>query len=295
MRPMFAGLDRYIATCRTAKHRVFGFLDSAILPDAKLIAIGVDEAWQLSVLSSRIHVGWSVAAGGWLGVGNDSNYNHAQCFNPFPFPDCTPDQKARLAGLGERLDAHRRERQAAHPKLTLTDMYNVLEKLRAGEAFEGQDKQTYDQGLIGILRDLHDQIDGAVAEAYGWPADLSDEEILIRLVHLNRERVAEEAAGHVRWLRPEYQNPTGEAVATKDTGTLDLGDVETGAHIFDWPKALPLQVAFVRNALTELGEGNTEAVARCFKGAKRKTVGDILESLASLGHVRQTGPDQFAA
>ncbi len=44
-------------------------------------------------------------------------------------------------------------------------MYNVLEKLRAGEVIEGKDKDIYDQGLIGILRDLHDRIDAAMADA----------------------------------------------------------------------------------------------------------------------------------
>ncbi|MEH6727094.1 MAG: DNA methyltransferase, partial [Hyphomicrobiales bacterium] len=66
MRPMFENISRYIATCRTAKHRVFGFLEIDILPDAKLIAIGLEDAGSLAVLSSRIHVLWSVAAGGWL-------------------------------------------------------------------------------------------------------------------------------------------------------------------------------------------------------------------------------------
>lgn len=174
-------------------------------------------------------------------------------------------------------------------------MYNVLEKLRAGERIEGKDKEVYDQGLIGILKDLHDQIDAAVATAYGWPADLSDEAILKLLVDLNRERAAEEAAGHVRWLRPEYQNPPGETAAAKESGKRDLGDKQVTGEIYAWPKALPLQVAFVRNALTELGEGDTEDVAKQFKGAKRKTVADILESLAALGYVRRTESGRFAA
>ncbi|MEQ8299531.1 MAG: hypothetical protein RH945_03215 [Hyphomonas sp.] len=295
LREALSGLDRYIVSTRTSKHRLFVFNGANVVSESKLVVFPFSEAAMLSVLTSRFHGLFSMKSGAWLGAGNDMTYNHTDCFDPFPFPAWTLEQKDRLTGLGDRLDAHRKARQAAHPKLTLTAMYNVLEKLRAGEPIEGRDKVTYDQGLIGILKDLHDQIDAAVAEAYGWPVDLSDEEILERLVTLNRQRSAEEAEGHVRWLRPEYQNPTGEAATAKDTGVLDLGDVEISAQIFDWPKALPLQVAFVRNALTELGEGDTEAVARCFKGAKRKTVGDILESLAALGHVRQTGPNQFAA
>ncbi|MEO5614095.1 MAG: hypothetical protein ABIR04_04125 [Cypionkella sp.] len=77
--------------------------------------------------------------------------------------------------LGEDLDAHRKAQQVLYPKLTLTAMYNCLEKLRAGERIEGRDKETHDRGLIGFLRDLHDQIDAAVAQAYGWPVPLSDD------------------------------------------------------------------------------------------------------------------------
>lgn len=57
---------------------------------------------------------------------------------------------------------------------------------------EGKDKDIYDQGLIGILRDLHVQIDTAVADVYGSPVDLSDEDILLRLAALNKERAEEE-------------------------------------------------------------------------------------------------------
>ena len=127
--------------------------------------------------------------------------NRAVCYDPFPFPTPTSAQTTRLRSLGEQLDAHRKAHQAAHPKLTLTGLYNVLEKLRAGERIEGKDREIYDQGLVGILNDLHDQIDAAVAEAYGWPVDLPDAEILHRLVDLNHARAAEEARGLVRWPR----------------------------------------------------------------------------------------------
>ena len=50
-----------------------------------------------------------------LGVGNDPTYNHTDCFNTFPFPELTDDQRARLRTLGEKLDAHRKRQQAANP------------------------------------------------------------------------------------------------------------------------------------------------------------------------------------
>jgi len=294
MRESVHGLGRIIATCRTATHRVFGFLDAAILPDAKLIAICLEDAWALAVLSSRIHVTWAVAAGAWLGVGNDANYNHAQCFNPFPFPETTDVQKTRLRSLGEDVDAHRKARQAEYPKLTLTGMYNVLEKLRAGERIEGRDREVYDQGLIGILRDLHDQIDAAVADAYGWPATLTDDDILHRLVTLNRERAAEEARGHIRWLRPEYQNPAGHAAATTEQAEMDVGVVLPAAKT-PWPKTLPQQFAAVRAALDELGEATPEQIARHFARARATTVLPLLESLAALGHAQVTERGSYAA
>lgn len=294
LRDGLSQLPRYIATCRTAKHRVFGFLDGRILPDAKLIAIATDDAWLLATLSSKVHTTWSLATGAFLE--DRPNYNHADCFDPFPFPDATEVQKTRLRALGEELDAHRKAQQAAHPKLTLTAIYNVLEKLRAGERIEGRDRETYDAGLVGILRDIHDRIDAAVAEAYGWPADLDDEAILTRLVDLNRARAAEEAAGLVRWLRPDYQNPEGRiAVAKGQQVELAVGAAPDAADKALWPKALPEQIAAVRAVLSDMGEATPEQIARQFKRGRAASVKPLLESLTALGQARLIEGGRFAA
>lgn len=207
LRPALTGLGRYIATVETAKHRVFQFLDGSILPDNKLIAISFDDGFHLGVLSSTIHVAWALRAGGWLGVGNDPVYVKSRCFDPFPFPDCSDDLKARIRTVADELDAHRKARQAEYPTLTLTQMYNVLEKLRAGDDLNDDDERIKTEGLVLILQELHDRLDALVFEAYGWPASLTVEDLLTRLVALNRERTAEETAGTVRWLRPDYQIP----------------------------------------------------------------------------------------
>ena len=214
---------------------------------------------------------------------------------PIPIPTPTEAQTTRLRSLGEQLDAHRKAQQAAHLKLTLTAMYNVLEKLRAGQRIEGRDREIYDQGLIGILKDLHDQIDATVAEAYGWPADLPEAEILQRLVDLNRERAAEESRGLVRWLRPDYQNPAGRTVAASgETAKMDLGPSDTTAKT-PWPKSLPEQIAAVRAALQTLGEASPEQIARQFLRARQTSVQPLLESLALLGQARLTEGGRFAA
>ena len=77
--------------------------------------------------------------------------------------------------------------------------------MRRGEAFDDADEAIKDKGLVLIVKELHAQTDALVAEAYGWPADLSDDEILARLVALNAERAAEEKRGLVRWVRPDYK------------------------------------------------------------------------------------------
>ena len=82
--------------------------------------------------------------------------------------------------------------QALHADLTLTGMYNVLEKLRAGEPLNAKEKAIHEQGLVTVLRELHDELNRAVLDAYGWPHDLGDEEILERLLALNLERAGRE-------------------------------------------------------------------------------------------------------
>ena len=150
LRNYLSGLPTYIATVETTKHRIFQFLDASILPDNMLVAFGLSDASSMGVLTSRLHVIWALAAGGRLGVGNDPRYNKTRCFETFPFPDATPEQQAQIRELAERLDAHRKRQQAQHPGLTLTGMYNVLEKLRAGTALTAKEQLINNQGLVVI-------------------------------------------------------------------------------------------------------------------------------------------------
>jgi hypothetical protein len=99
-------------------------------------------------------------------------------------------------------------------------MYNVLVKLRGGHSLDRRERSIHEQGLVSVLRQLHDELDDAVFAAYGWSPALADEEILTRLVRLNAERAAEERTGRVRWLRPEFQRPAGATQAALDTGEM---------------------------------------------------------------------------
>lgn len=223
LRQALVKLPRYIGTAETSKHRVFQFLDGLMLPDNMVVAVASDDAFHLGVLSSTVHVTWALRAGGWLGVGNDPRYSKSRCFDPFPFPDPEERVKAEIADIAEKLDAHRKTVQAAHPEVTLTEMYNVLEKLRSGGELTAREEVVKVDALVLVLKDYHDELDAAVLRAYGWPAGLSDEQVLERLVALNRERAAEEARGYVRWLRPEYQVARfGTAVQKAERGELRL-------------------------------------------------------------------------
>lgn len=291
MRPALAGLPRYIATVETSKHRIFQFLDASVLPDNKLITIALDDAFHLGVLSSRIHVAWALAAGSWLGVGNDPVYVKTRCFETFPFPEASEAQRGRIRELAERLDAHRKRQQSLHPKLTLTDCYNVLEKLRAGTALTAKEQTTHEHGLISVLRQLHDELDAAVAETYGLARDAPDDAILTHLCALNAQRAAEEQQGRVRWLRPAFQTRNAEGgVRSAQQPALDMPEASDTPHPAlpipkskqPWPKPLPERVRAVADALTTTPQTTAQVTTR-FKAAKAAEVEEILATLVLMG------------
>ena len=335
LRAALAGLSRYIATVETAQHRTFQFLDGTVMPDNRLVCFALSDASQMAVLSSRVHMAWALATGALLE--DRPIYTKSKGYDPFPFPDPDEPTRARLRALGEELDATRKAVQAEHPDLTLTGLYNVLEKLRAGEPLTDRDEDVKARGRVLILKDLHDQIDRAVLEAYGWDdlipsplggeggrrsrsdegalsaAPLSDDSasdqqpphpsrsashllprgekeiddlILERLVALNAERAAEEAAGHVRWLRPDYQIPRfAKGAAAPKSGELDLGAtvvaIDKGLPAF--PKDKGEQVMAIRAVLQSAARPmDAPAVARAFKGGGKRIEQRVVQALSTL-------------
>ncbi|MBN8263336.1 MAG: class I SAM-dependent DNA methyltransferase [Xanthomonadales bacterium] len=352
LRAALKGLSRYIATTETSKHRPFQFIDGTYLCDHSIVCIAIEDALALGILSSTLHHKWALAAGSRLGVGNDPRYNKTRCFDPFPFPDANAEQASRIRTLAEHLDAHRKRQQAAHPDLTLTGMYNVLDKLRSGEPLTAKERVIHEQGLVSVLRQLHDDLDAAVLDAYGWsdllpllriamgmdarvpraqdaqerlhgndaPAEgqtrddakrAFDEAILERLVALNAERAAEEARGHIRWLRPEFQNPQharpdapadaapeqGDAFADADTGTDSPSPLagEGGAQRRErgtpdkpipWPKDTVAQVRAVADVLAASPAPlSVDDIAARFtaRGPWKKRLPQLLDMLVALG------------
>lgn len=289
IRPALAPLQRYIATVETAKHRVFQFLDASILPDNMLVAVALSDAFHLGVLSSRIHVAWCLAQGATLE--DRPRYSKSRCFDPFPFPDAAELQKEAIRRPAEKLDALRKKVLADHPDLTLTKLYNVREAIRAGRTLTTAEGDIRDRGLVLILDEHHDAIDAAVAAAYGWPADLAGEEVLARLVALNRQRLQEEGRGMVRWLRPDYQRPRfgdagrgGEQIEAEElVATLPGG---AGRPLF--PTDPVERVAGVLSALACAATALDAAgiAARFRQGRKvERAIRDILIPLARVGEI----------
>jgi len=320
LRHMVEGLSRYVVTVETSKHRIFLFLGPDVLPDNMLTVIASEEARILGVLSSCAHVEWTLATGGTLE--DRPRYNKSVCFDTFPFPSddtgLTPALTDRIRQLAEQLDAHRKARQAAHEAVTLTGMYNVLEKLRSGEALTERERVVHGQGLVSVLRTLHDDLDAAVLEAYGWGdlrAALADyapaaaearaaavETLLERLVALNAKRAAEEAAGTVRWLRPEFQlRQRGGEQARIETGEEEAeaavdppAPVAPAAPVVrrPWPTGLPEQIKAVADVLAgapaALALADIEARFTA-RGRWRDRLPTILDTLEALGRARRDG------
>jgi hypothetical protein len=280
---------------------------------------------------------------------------------PFPDQDTglTPELRNYIANLAEQIDALRkrvltpprspetgqtgavgsdlaREARMSDPqppsaplpaaknkdRLTLTGLYNVLEALREGRELTPKEKQIHTHGLVGVLKDLHDELDAAVLQAYGWN-DLNagapdTPELLERLVALNARRAAEEKAGTVRWLRPEFQNPAAplaqKALQNQELPVEKLQGLQadlalntpveevqptkprkgTGAAVLAkvqaWPATLPEQVRAVAAVLAGANAPlSLDALEASFtsRGAWKKSLPRILETLEALGRAQR--------
>ena len=323
MREFADGLPRYITTIETAKHRFFQFLDASIRPDNMLVNIGLQDAAALAVLSSSLHVRWMLAAGGTLE--DRPRYNKTRVLDPFPFPlfdSLDAGLRNQLRDLGERLDAFRKERLAEHGQLTMTGLYNVLERVRALEAgaevppLTDTERGVYNAWLVGVLKEIHDEIDRAVFRAYGWgdliaplvgkpgattpsphktpEQEAAEQDLLSRLVALNQERAAEEKRGVVHWLRPDFQLPKLRHKVPQQA-VMDQVEAEQQQIVPDtkpkWPSDGVDQIRVVHNLLGAADSPvSADAVARAFDGKlsskRRERVSEVLSTLVTTGSAR---------
>ena len=178
LRKACSRLFRYIATPMVSKHRIFVWVDVKVVPENLLVAIVRDDDYFFGVLHSRLHEIWALRLG--TSLEDRPRYTPTATFETYPFPwspGREPQDDPRVQAIAAAAVALVEQRDAwLNPpglgekelqKRTLTNLYNERP---------------------GWLEDAHKKLDEAVFDAYGWPHDLSDEQILERLLVLNLAR-----------------------------------------------------------------------------------------------------------
>jgi hypothetical protein len=212
-----------------------------------------------------------------------------------------------------------------------------------------KEKTIHTQGLVGVLKALHDELDAAVLQAYGWDdlantfrqaqespsirfadpvlslskgqgersraqgkrsgtaGERNSDDLLTRLVALNAQRAAEEKTGHIRWLRPAFQNPQApapsQALSNKELPAQVLPGLQAdlalnvplpasknASNLPAWPATLPEQVRAVAQVLSTATAALPLSVLEASfkgKGPWKKGLPRILETLEALGRARR--------
>ncbi len=181
MREALKGKSRFIATPGVAKHRIFVWMRQEVLCNQGTLVFAFDDDYFFGILQSKLHELWARGTGTQLReVESGFRYTPTTTFETFPFPwppGSEPKDDPRVEAIGQaaRELVEKRDRwlnpegasEVELKKRTLTNLYNQ--------------RPTW-------LDLAHKKLDQAVLDAYGWPHDLSDEEILARLLALNLKR-----------------------------------------------------------------------------------------------------------
>jgi len=181
MREALAKIQRYIATPRVAKHRIFVWLEGTILPDAQLVVFARSDDYFFGVLHSKVHEIWSRRMGTQLREAESGfRYTSTTTFETFPLPwppglepIGTPLVEAISIAAQELVEKRNNWLNGDNPlnkkarDCTLTQLYNQ--------------RPTW-------LELAHEKVDNAVLDAYRWPSNISDEEIILNLLILNENR-----------------------------------------------------------------------------------------------------------
>jgi hypothetical protein len=190
-----ARLQMCLVTSLTSKHRVFAFVPAAQILDQKLIVFATDQKTFFACVQSRVHLAWAALLSSTMKT--DLNYIASDCFETFPFPQPEPRTViAPLDQIGQQL-YDTRARFMVDTDQGLTKTYNALKD------------PACDDARVVELRTLHEAMDRAVLEAYGW-GDISvppfcprtageralvaafEDEVIDRLYQLNEARAADE-------------------------------------------------------------------------------------------------------
>jgi type II restriction/modification system DNA methylase subunit YeeA len=218
LRKAIHSLPRFILTPEVSKHRIFVWLDSVYLPDHQTRVVARSDDTFFGILQSHFHEIWALQLGTRLET--RPRYTPTTCFETFPFPVPNTEHNAVISAAAKELN-QLREAWLNPPEWTRTEVLEFPGTVggpwdRYIDPATVADRGAFKVGTVRYprlvardaacaarlkdrtltklynerpawLADAHAKLDAAVAAAYGWPADLSDDAILERLLSLNLE------------------------------------------------------------------------------------------------------------
>ena len=183
-------------TPEVSRHRVFAWLERGSCPDHRLIVIARSDDTTFGILHSRFHEAWSLRMGAWMGKGNDPVYSTTTTFDTFPFPaglepnmpaaDHAPDPRAiAIADAARNLVMLRdrwlnppewmewtEEPVPGYPKRPVPCNADAVTSLKQRTLTKLYNTRP------AWLSHAHEALDATVAQAYGWPADIPEDDAL---------------------------------------------------------------------------------------------------------------------
>jgi type II restriction/modification system DNA methylase subunit YeeA len=211
LRSKMTGLSRAIGTPRVAKHRFFAWIGRQVLPDSRVNIVVRDDDVTFGILQSRFHENWSLRLGARHGDGSEGGrptYASETCFGAFPFPEgLTPNIPTADYANDPRAvpiaDAARQLNELRKAWLNPPDLVEHVPEVvpsypdrvvpvnpKAAAILKKRTLTNLYNERPAWLDHTHRELDAAVAAAYGWPANISEDDALVRLLDLNRERGA---------------------------------------------------------------------------------------------------------
>jgi type II restriction/modification system DNA methylase subunit YeeA len=225
LREALQGLPRFVVTPEVSKHRIFSWLDAVYLADHQTRAFPRADDYFFGLLHSHLHEVWARALGTQLRDRESGfRYTPTTCFETFPFPHPTEEQRVAVGAAAQELD--RLRNNWLNPAEWMREV--VLEFPGSKSGPWGRYVQSPDERGVGLVRyprlvpkdeecarnlakrtltnlynqppawlqQAHQRLDAAVFAAYGWPSTLTDDDILARLLDLNLTRAALDGAGN---------------------------------------------------------------------------------------------------
>jgi type II restriction/modification system DNA methylase subunit YeeA len=206
MRDALIQRERFLVTPRVAKHRLFVWIKRPILPDCQLVAVAREDDTSSGILQSRFHEAWALRMG--TSLEDRPRYTPTTTFETFPFPEgLTPNIRAGDYASDPRAvaiaDAARslnqlRENWLNPPELVrrepevvpgFPDRLIAIDAKAAKELKKRTLTNLYNQRPAWLAQ-AHERLNSAVAAAYGWPSNISEEDTLKKLLEINLSRSA---------------------------------------------------------------------------------------------------------